>query len=186
MTYNILTPVSTADYLALRARLIELGYREEIHWSMNVPKVSDPLMFWSEYSWVVLNSGMKNQIAQRIWDRVRPHVLGGGRAGEVFGHKGKADGIDHVFKNREELLEQYLAAVEKVTWLTGLPWVGTITCWHLAKNYGHDCAKPDRHLVRIAGTEGVTPLCERLSQATGDRVATVDLVLWRAANLGLL
>ena len=129
---------------------------------------------------------MKNQIAQGIWQKVRPHVLGGGLAGEVFGHKGKAAGIDHVFANRTTLLAQYLAAEEKVTWLTGLPWIGSITCWHLAKNYGHDCAKPDRHLVRIAGAEGVNPLCERLSHETGDRVATVDLVLWRAANLGLI
>lgn len=179
-------PVSTSDYVALREHLMLHGYSEEITWSKNVQVVSDPLVFWLEYSWVVLNSGMKNQIAKQIWDKVRPHVLGGGLAGEVFGHKGKAAGIDHVYANRTMLLAQYLAAEEKVAWLTSLPWIGGITCWHLAKNFGHDCAKPDRHLVRIAGEEGVTPLCERISLATGDRVATVDLVLWRAANLGLL
>ena len=60
-----------------------------------------------------------------------------------------------------------------------------ITCWHLAKNYGHDCAKPDRYLTRIAGAEGTHDLCARLAKETGDRIATVDLVIWRAANLGL-
>jgi len=39
-----------------------------------------------------------------------------------------------------------------------------------------------------AAAEGSAPqeLCERLAKATGDRIAVVDLVLWRACNLGLL
>lgn len=75
---------------------------------------------------------------------------------------------------------------QKVAYLRSLPWIGDITCWHLAKNYGHDVAKPDRHLVRIAGDEGVHGLCARLARESGDRVATVDLVIWRAANLGMI
>ena len=45
----------------------------------------------------------------------------------------------------------------------------------------------DRHLTRLAAREGTTPavLCDRLALATGDSRATVDIVLWRAANLGL-
>lgn len=178
--------LTTAAYLALRDKLIAAGFTDEIEWSMSVEPVSDPLTFWSEFSWVVLNSGMKNQVAQGIWSRVRPHVLSGGSAADVFGHKGKASAIDKVYVERASLLAQYQATSDKVQWLKGLPWIGEITCWHLAKNYGFDCAKPDRHLVRIAGAEGVTPLCERLSKATGDRVATVDLVIWRSANLGLV
>ena len=51
-----------------------------------------------------------------------------------------------------------------------------------------DVAKPDRHLVRISEVSGETAeaLCQRLSDASGDRVATVDLVIWRAANLGVV
>lgn len=178
--------LSAERYVELRGRLCDLGYGSEIEWSRTVPKVSDPLAFWCEYAWVVLNSGMRAQVAVGIWARVRPCVLAGESAGKVFGHKGKAAGIDHVFAHRDRLLAEYLAAENKIEWLRELPWVGDITKWHLAKNFGHDCAKPDRHLVRIAGAEGVNELCVRLSRQTGDRVATVDLVIWRAANLGLL
>ena len=128
----------------------------------------------------------KYQIARQIWNRVRPVVESGSSASTVFGHKGKSAAIDYVWQNRDELLKKYLAAEDKIEYLQSLPWIGVITKWHLAKNFGHDCAKPDRHLVRIAGEEGVHKLCFRLSEASGDRIATVDLVLWRAANLGLI
>ena len=48
--------------------------------------------------------------------------------------------------------------------------------------------KPDRHLVRIAehyGTDCFT-MCQKLSDEIGDRVGTVDYVIWRAANLKLI
>jgi hypothetical protein len=75
---------------------------------------------------------------------------------------------------------------EQLAWLRKLPWIGKITAYHMAKNLGVDCCKPDRHLVRLAQVIDSEPetLCHDLAAATGDRVATVDTVLWRAANLG--
>jgi hypothetical protein len=180
--------ITTERYYELHEAVIGYGFGHEIDWSETVPPVSDSFTFWAEYGWVVMNSGMKNQIARTIWEKVRPHVLAGGSAHDVFGHKGKAAAIDRVYAYREKLLQEYLQIPEseKVSWLRTLPWIGEITCWHLAKNYGVDCAKPDRHLVRIAGAEGTHEMCARLAQATGYRIATVDYVLWRAANLGII
>lgn len=177
---------SLAWYLAVKERVADAGYAHETAWAETLTPVADPLTFWTEFAWVVLNSGMKEQIARKIWARVRPAVESGQSAGTVFGHKGKAAAIDFVWTNRDSLLAEYLAASDKVEWCEALPWVGSITKWHLAKNYGHDCAKPDRHLVRIAGTEGPHAFCARLAAASGDRIATVDVVIWRAANLGLI
>lgn len=178
--------MTTKMYLSLKRRVVDLGYSDMIEWSEGLKPVSDVETFWSEFAWVVLNSGMKEQIARQIWGRVRPAVENGASAGSVFGHKGKAAAIDHVYANREQLLAEYLKAPDKLEYLRSLPWIGGITSYHLAKNYGHDCAKPDRHLVRIAGKEGTHALCARLARASGDRIATVDVVLWRAANLGLV
>lgn len=170
-------------YLGLRSKVRELGYKHEIDWAQSVQPVSDPLVFWHEFAWVVLNSGMKNQVAEGIWRKVRPVVEAGGSAHSVFGHKGKAEAIDSVYRNRDWMLKQYMAATDKLQFLRDMPWIGRITCMHLAKNYGFDVAKPDRHLVRIAGAEGVQEMCARLAGESGDRIATVDLVIWRAANL---
>lgn len=178
--------MSPERYLALKRELVDRGYAGEVDWAENLKPVSDAETFWCEFAWVVLNSGMKEQIARQIWNRVRPAVESGASAGSVFGHKGKSAAIDFVYANRERLLAEYLAAPDKLEFLRTLSWIGDITCFHLAKNYGHDCAKPDRHLVRIAGEEGTHALCSRLSSITGDRIATVDVVIWRAANLGLV
>lgn len=174
-------------YLQLRSDITALGYGHEIEWAQSVQPVADAMTFFCEFAWVVLNSGMKNTIAQQIWNKVRPVVLNGGSAHQVFGHKGKADAIDYVWANKNQLFAAYQAASDKVEYLRSLPWIGNITCWHLAKNYGFDVAKPDRHLVRIARATGedVQELCRRISELSGERIATVDLVIWRAASLGL-
>lgn len=173
-------------YCALRAKLSELGYESEYLWAQNIKPVANAYDFWCDFAWVVLNAGMREQVARGIWKRVQPHVELGGSAHERFGHKGKAQAIDDGWAQREAWLRDYLAASDKLEFLRGLPWIGPITCYHLAKNFGHDCAKPDRHLVRIAGEEGTHALCARLAKETGDRIATVDVVIWRAANLGLV
>lgn len=176
------------EYLDLRSRILVLGYDEDYRWANNVPRPDSPEHFAAEYVWVVLNSGMKNQIARQIYRRVMPVLERGGSAGEVFGHRGKAEAIDEVWRGRVEYFHMFLRADDEVSFCESLPWIGGITKFHLAKNLGVDCAKPDRHLERVARAAGesVDDLCARLARETGDRVAAVDYVIWRACNLGLL
>lgn len=172
-----------------------MGYGGEVEWAQSVTTPATPEDLWREYAWVVINSGMKNQVAQKIWDRVRPEVEEGGRATSVFGHRQKAAAIDEMWTCRKSRYEHFvhlatmqgIAADTLVNWCWRLPWIGPITKWHLAKNLGVECAKPDRWLERVAAatSETVQELCTRLSVESGDRVATVDLVIWGACNLGL-
>lgn len=177
-------------YLDLKEAIVSAGYGDEIDWSDSMKKCDNAIDFWMEYSWVVINSGMKNQVAQGIWDRVLPYVLRGGSAHDCFGHKGKCGGIDEIWRDKLVHFNYWklLGRDEDVDYLLGLPWIGEITKWHLAKNLGADVVKPDRHLVRIASAEGTTPhdMCLVIHCITGDRLATVDTVIWRAANLGLI
>ena len=68
-----------------------------------------------------------------------------------------------------------------MAWCASLPWIGKITKFHLAKNFGVRRRQPDVHLQRLA-EQGVTPheLCADLAVKTGYRIATIDLLLWRA------
>jgi hypothetical protein len=147
-----------------------------------------PESFAREYAWVVLNSGMRNTVARKIMDRVWPCLISGGSVGSVFRHTGKAGAIEAVWRDRQEYFSQLAAAPDVVAWCETLPWIGKVTRYHLAKNLGADVAKPDRWLERLARVEGDTVhgLCSRLASETGDRVATVDLVLWRACAVGIL
>lgn len=175
-------------YLDLKSRVIEAGYQEEIDWAANIsePKTADE--FFCEYTYVVCNSGMKQQIARVIFEKIMRVINAGLSASSAFNHKGKSLAIDKVYTNRRTLFRKYRNTPDsmKLAFLRDLPWIGDITKYHLAKNFGHDCIKPDRHLVRIAANCNTTPemMCRLLSEQTGDRLSVVDTVIWRAANLG--
>ncbi len=172
----------------MRARLAELGHGGDVEWSENVQPPATPEDLAREYVWVVLNSGMRNTVATGIMRRLWPALRAGLPARSAFGHPGKCCGIDYVWRERRQLLEAFRTAPDKLAWCAALPWIGPVTKYHLAKNLGLDVAKPDRWLARLAAAEGesVESLCARLAEASGDRVATVDLVLWRACALGVL
>jgi len=179
--------MKVADFWQLRQKIVDAGFAEEIAWQESVtePDTADEFMW--QYIWVVLSSGMKNQVARIIEQRIVEAYNMGKPIGSVFRHKAKVKAIENMILNHDDLFEDYFEAENRLEFLKSLPYIGDITKYHLAKNLGEDVTKPDRHLVRIANKYGKTPstLCEKLARETGYRVATVDLILWRAGNLGL-
>lgn len=160
-------------------------------------------MAW-EIVWIVLCAGRTAQSARTIERKVRAALLDGRPVLEAFGHRGKAAAIERAWAEREDdfaALQGVLATrdVERlVDWCGSLPFVGDDTKFQLAKNFGVDCAKPDIWLSRLAGFPdrprkpvGVRfpacmALCRPLAEAAGDRIATVDTLLWLACNKGVL
>lgn len=164
------------------------GYGGDIEWSENAAEPTDADEFAREAIFVICNSGMRFTVAQGIFDRVMSALGKGASASTAFGHAGKAGAIDFIWRERGRLLSEYLAAADKLAFCESLPWIGGITKYHLAKNFGADVAKPDVHLQRLADAEGCTAqqLCERLAAQSGYRIATVDVILWRACAIGLI
>lgn len=137
--------------------------------------------FFMEYVYVVLNTGMKNQIAEKIFCELK-------ETGDVnvVRHKGKQKAIREATRNCRKWFEELKNAPDKLVYLESLPFIGPITKYHLARNLGLDYAKPDRHLVRLAqkfGCKSVQSMCEELAQISGLRIGTVDVVLWRYCNM---
>jgi len=175
-------------YRQARERVIAAGFAHDITWSEGLAAPATPEVLAQEAIWVICNSGMKHTIARSIYRRVMHAIAIGLDPHEVFGHAGKAGAIATIWRDRAQLFAAFGEAADRVAWCGDLPWVGEITKFHLAKNLGVDCAKPDRWLVRLAAIEGETVdgLCCRLATASGDRIGTVDYVLWRACAAGLL
>lgn len=174
----------------VRDIVIALGQtaQDDIKWSDGCTEPSDAYDFASEAIFVICNSGMKHTVARGIFERVMLALEESRPVFNVFRHPGKAAAIQAIWRDREELLARYLAASDKVAFCGSLPWIGGITKYHLAKNFGAQVAKPDVHLQRLADREGVSAqtLCERLASVTGYKVATVDVLLWRACATGVL
>jgi len=175
-------------YLHLKAQIIQNGYEKEVAWAGSIYPCMSPKNFLDEYIWVVLNAGMKEQVARGIFRKIQEAISTGVPILEVFAHKGKAEAISKMLTSYNQIFNDYQKATDKMAYLETLPYIGKVTKYHLAKNLGIDGIKPDRHLVRIAKDYGVTcfDMCKKLSDETGDKLATIDLVIWRAANLGFI
>lgn len=161
---------------------------DDIEWAEALDIPANPEVFALETVFVICNSGMKNTVAQGIFMKCEAALLAGKPVIDVFKHAGKVGAIENIWANRERLLKEFLAAPDRMAFLESLPWIGGITKYHLAKNFGVDVAKPDVHLQRLADREACTAqdLCERLAAETGWRVATVDTLLWRACANGVM
>lgn len=180
--------LSGEDIRHLVAALDQSGYGDDVSWSETIQPPATPAEFAQEAIFVICNSGMKHTVATGIFDRVMKAIRAGKPAGEAFGHVGKTNAIDYIWLHQEKLFHEFLMAENQVDYCASLPWIGGITKYHLAKNFGVDCAKPDVHLQRLADAHGETVdgLCQRLAKQTGYRVATVDVILWRACAIGLI
>lgn len=175
-------------YLDLKQAIIDKGYESDIQWAENVSEPTYPSDFVIQFIFVVCNSGIKAQIAHEIYKKILQAICDKKDISKVFGHKGKVSAIKEILKNQKKLFCNYCLSDDKIEFCKSLPWIGDITKYHLAKNLGVDCIKPDRHLTRIAKMYKTNPfdMCQKLSDKIGDSLNTVDTVIWRAANLKLI
>lgn len=187
-------------YLAADRWLRKTEYADELNWQNQLcfDEITES-QFLREHAWVVLNSGFRESVVRRYFDYISLSFCDWESAREIVKfHSECSESAYVVFKNKRkisaivemsqriemdgfEFLKSEIRNDAHRT-LMSLPFVGSITAWHLAKNLGLDVAKPDRHLVRLAGRFGyecVHRMCDEISREVGQRVAVVDLVLWR-------
>ena len=174
--------ITLERFRLLEASLRRAGYGPMIEWSEAIEPARDAETFAERAIYVICNSGMANHVATLIYERCLTALRDNVAVAKVFGHPGKAAAIERIWRERAGLFAAFTNADDPVPALEQLPWIGPITAQHLAKNLGHDVAKPDVHMERLARVEETTTaeLCARLARETGYRVATIDSVLWRA------
>lgn len=157
----------------------------------------DAREFFKQYAFVVLSSGISNKAAESMYRTLM-------ETGNIslIRHEGKRKALEQADKNWTgwfDSLKSFNTDGERLDYLETLPWIGPVTKYHLARNLGIDVAKPDRHLVRLAEHFGlridgvvdpkeddimsVQEMCGRISDVTGERMGTIDLILWRFSTL---
>jgi hypothetical protein len=164
-----------------KAHIIAAGHGHEIEYVR--AKTFDQLDaadFVIEFAFVVISSGMKNQVAEKIFEKFCK------QGAKAVGHPGKRAAIVKITKGRKEYFAKIKAADNKIEILSELPWIGEITKYHLARNMGLDCVKPDRHMVRLAETwkfKDPAVMCNYLATVNNERIGVIDVILWRYCNL---
>jgi hypothetical protein len=171
-------------YLNIKQTVIQKGFEKEINWVSNIPENFDKNYFFKEYSWVVINSGMRNTVAERIYQRFwKNSDIPDFKA---IGHNKKRDSMMRVYKGLDRYFFRFTKSKNKLKFLQTIPFIGKITKYHLARNLGLDYAKPDRHLVKIAALfnySNVQKFCEIISKAVNEKIGVVDLIIWRYATI---
>jgi len=191
-------------YERIKKIVINFGYSDEIEWQKGIDferfTETDLLR---EGAWVILCSGFREEYVRRAFDKVslcfcdwesakvidQNSSLCSASALQVFGNKQKIAAIAQMaamvhVEGFDSVRSRVLA--EPVKELQCFPFIGPITSYHLAKNLGFHCAKPDRHLIKIAKSrniEDVQELCREIVRSTGELLGVVDIVLWRFASL---
>lgn len=201
------TRVPVGMYQDLRAWLLENDPDaiDMLEWSnKELAPPETPEKMAGEIKWIILCAGRSAQAARTLERRVTAALRDGRPVVEAFGYRAKAEAIERAWRERHtdfQALQKVLATedpVALVEWCGSLPFVGDDTKFQLAKNFGADVVKPDIWLCRLSGIPdkprravkyrfpACMALARPLAEATGDRVAAVDSLLWLACNKGVL
>ena len=182
------------DYLQLKTEIERLGYAEEIRYLENIGKRKlGPSELVCEYALLVITGGMHAPITDISWNEKVMRVLKSGASFHaLLRHKGKAEVIKQCWEERKALFQMFKEvrhdAAKAINFCHSLPWIGNATKYILAQNLGIDCAKPNIGFIRLGSIYVELPenICIQLANQSGDRIATVALVLSQAINIGVI
>lgn len=191
-------------YYSAKKAVLDEGYADEVDWqySASLDTLDEP-SFLREAAWVILCSGMREKVVRDKFEPISSAFLNWTSACNIvkkaescerealvhFGNVRKISAITQVAAMVFHLgLEEIVCKLRShgVPYLERFPFIGPVTAFHLAKNIGMPCAKPDRHLASIAdrlGYPDAHALCSEISKVTDEPVPVVDIVLWRFATL---
>jgi hypothetical protein len=144
--------------------------------------------FLEQYIFVVLACYWKEQLAYRLFQRFMET-----RDLDLIHNAHKRAAISEALLHHQEWLhwiKHYVRVGSGYAeiYIDSLPMMGPVTRYHLARNIGIDCVKPDRHHLRLAqrfGYETPLKMCQAIQSEIGgsEKLGTIDVVLWRWCNL---
>lgn len=182
------------------------GFDAELKWAReaSLDQLTEQT-FLSELAWCVLNSGMRESVVRGKWPAITQAFLGFASsraicaaaetcvilARRAFNHEQKIAAIVQGARKVEQAggFDAFKARLidDPLGQLRAFAYIGPVTVFHLARNLGVDCSKPDRHLVRYAarwGFDDVENFCRTIADVEQERIGAVDVVIWRHSVIG--
>lgn len=176
------------------------NYSDEIKriWSTKLEDIS-PHIFFREYIWTVHTTGFSAKAVSRFFPRLMdaygPYqdlsLEDLGKILKVCNNKQKASAVIKTAQFLTSEIYKYgwrefrASTLSSPELLQKLPYIGKITCFHLARNIGIlDSVKPDLHLVRMAkhwGFGTCIDMCKSM-QKDDMPLGIIDLILWYQAS----
>ena len=191
-------------YYQMKNNVIDSGFEREIEWqSLRSPDDFSESDLLREIAWVILCSGFNEAVIRKKFSYISLCFCDWESAEEIFLNSENCKATALRTFNNESKIDAIIKVAgtvlcagfddikgkiieEPISTLIDFPYIGKVTALHLAKNLGFPVAKPDRHLVRMAGLIGycdVQDMCNKISTISGDPIQVVDIVLWRFSTL---
>lgn len=185
--------------------MLKCGYRENIRHLKQLMKkkpyktieIKD---FVREYLWVVFTCGFKADTVKKHWNQIKKmscdfdiseinkysfeellELSPIKNKKKVKAVKQSCEIIDNSFVKKIHELQNADDAKEL---LKTLPFIGEVTIYHIMRNIGIDCFKPDRHIVHIKeelDISGDQLFKTILSECEEEYIGVIDHILWRAS-----
>lgn len=214
LSFNLSTDLEPLVYFKLANSFVQTHHKEDFDRIANTNfDTISPEFFFNEYIWVVYASGFSSKIVSKLypklldaykpardefldcnkyridneareWCKKKPLSIIANKAkvNAVFEMSGREGSILSCFGSWDE----YKQSIDNPTKLQRLPYIGPITCYHLARNLGQlEWVKPDLHLTRLAKHWGFTDpidMCKTIQKEVNMPLGLIDLVLFYAAR----
>ena len=184
---------------------------DEIREMLSRPRRFSSDEFATMCAYVILAGGFSQKTAKRIHKNIMEYIYKNGAnydaIFQMFHNKNKVSAICKIWGNRAEFCDGFYNCVtdsEKLKYLSTLPHIGKITANHLARNLGVNIVKYDVWIRRLGAqyagirridengklTPDVKRACDdmfaHLVAATGLPRGYIDVVLWKALQIGLI
>ena len=176
-----------------RNHIIGAGYEPEIDYVQDrfFKDMDERSLCWEAAFVILASSGLKEQIVRKNFEKLRDaYVNDDDDIFAVIPNKRQREAIRYVWMHPAEILQAIRDIpndADRIEFLDTLPQIGPITKFHLARNLGIDCIKPDIWLERLAEKYGyINPvqMCFEIQAERPEfRIGTIDLILWRYCNL---
>ena len=184
---------------------------DEIREMLSHPRRFSPDAFAGMCSYVILAGGFSQKTAKRIHKNIMEYIYKNGAdfdaLFQMFHNKNKVSAICKIWNERCALCDgfyKYENDDDRVAYLATLPHIGKITANHLARNLGVNIVKYDVWIRRLGAqyagirridengklTPDVKRACDdmfaHMVAATGLPRGYIDVVLWKALQIGLI
>ncbi len=155
--------------------------------------------FFREYTWVVFTCGFKAAYVQKYWNNIKRMCCGFDISKtkelsfeellEVSPIKNKKK-LKAIKQSCEIINDCFVEKIHKIKdkdeakdLFKTLPFIGEITVYHIMRNIGIDCFKPDRHIVHITRDLNIseTDLFQIICSKYKEYIGVIDYILWRAS-----
>jgi hypothetical protein len=104
-----------------------------------VPETADD--FAQSVIATICHASVTPGVGRRMFERCMHSLMLGSTARAGFRHLAKAEAIDLIWQEREQIFRDYTASTDKLRFLSTLPWIGPVTKHSLARRLGLEASE---------------------------------------------